>query len=66
MAWVFEALLRYVVVWTLSVGAVNGHALHAAAAREAPRIEAIEADFEARGELPPWNLDTKRAVEDGD
>jgi hypothetical protein len=40
--------------------------LRAAAAREAPRLEAIEADFEARGELPPWDRDTKRVVEDGD
>jgi hypothetical protein len=40
--------------------------LRAAAAREAPRLEAIEADFEARGELPPWDRDTKRVVEDCD
>ena len=40
--------------------------LRTAAAREAPRIEAIEADFEARGELPPWDRDTKRVAEDGD
>jgi hypothetical protein len=40
--------------------------LRAAAAREAPRLEAIEADFEARGELPPWDRDTNRVVEDGD
>ena len=40
--------------------------LRTAAAREAPRLEAIEADFEARGELPPWDRDTKRVVEDGD
>jgi hypothetical protein len=40
--------------------------LRAAAAREAPRLEAIYADFEARGELPPWDRDTKRVVEDGD
>ena len=40
--------------------------LRAAAAREAPRLEAIEADFEARRELPPWDRDTKRVVEDSD
>jgi len=40
--------------------------LRAAAAREAPRLEAIEADFEARGELPPWNRPTKRVAEEGD
>jgi hypothetical protein len=40
--------------------------LRAAAAREAPRLEAIEADFEARGELPPWDRGTKRVVEEGD
>jgi len=40
--------------------------LRAAAAREAPRLEAIEADFEVRGELPPWDRDTKRVAEDGD
>jgi len=40
--------------------------LRSAAAREAPRLEAIEADFEARGELPPWDRDTKRVVEEGD
>jgi hypothetical protein len=40
--------------------------LRAAAAREAPRLEAIEADFEARGELPPWDRDTKDVAEDGD
>ena len=40
--------------------------LREAAAREAPRLEAIEADFEARGQLPPWDRDTKRVAEDGD
>lgn len=40
--------------------------LRSAAAREAPRLEAIEADFEARGELPPWNRHTKRVAEEGD
>ena len=40
--------------------------LRAAAAREAPRLEAIEADFEARSEPPPWDRNTKRVVEDGD
>jgi hypothetical protein len=40
--------------------------LRAAAAREAPRLEAIEADFEARRELPPWDRDTKGVVEDSD
>ena len=40
--------------------------LRAAAAREAPRLEAIEAEFEARCELPPWDRDTKRAAEEGD
>ena len=40
--------------------------LRAAAAREAPRLEAIEAEFEARRELPPWDRETKRVVEDGD
>jgi hypothetical protein len=37
--------------------------LHAAAAREAPRLEAIAADFEARGVLPPWHRETS---EEGD
>jgi hypothetical protein len=40
--------------------------LHAAAAREAPRLEAIEAEFEARRELPPWDRDSRRVVEEGD
>jgi hypothetical protein len=40
--------------------------LRAAAAREGPRLEAIEAEFEARRELPPWNRDTRRVVEDCD
>ena len=40
--------------------------LRSAAAREAPRLEAIEADFQARGELPPWSRNTKRVAEDTD
>ncbi|MBV8145819.1 MAG: hypothetical protein JO184_12490 [Gammaproteobacteria bacterium] len=40
--------------------------LRAAAAREALRLEAIEADFEARGERPPWQRDTRRVREEGD
>jgi len=40
--------------------------LRAAAAREAPRLEAIEADCEARSELPPWNRPTKRVAEESD
>jgi len=40
--------------------------LRAAAAREAPRLEAIEADFEARSELPPWNRPTKGVAEESD
>ena len=40
--------------------------LRAAAAREAPRLEAIEADFEARMELPPWDREAKRVGEDSD
>jgi hypothetical protein len=40
--------------------------LRPAVAREAPRVEAIEADFQARGELPPWNRNTKRKAEDAD
>jgi len=40
--------------------------LRSAAAREESRLEAIEADFEARGELPPWNRHTKRVAEEGD
>jgi hypothetical protein len=40
--------------------------LRAAAAREAPRLEAIEADFEARRELPPWDRDVRGVVEDSD
>ena len=40
--------------------------LGAAAAREAPRLEAMYAEFEARGELPPWDRDAKRVVEDSD
>lgn len=40
--------------------------LRSAAAREAPRLEVIEADFRARGELPPWTRNTKRVAEDAD
>ncbi|HVN47176.1 MAG TPA: hypothetical protein VMT66_18275 [Steroidobacteraceae bacterium] len=40
--------------------------LRCAAAREAPRLEAIEAEFQARGELPPWSHNTHRLVEDAD
>lgn len=40
--------------------------LRSATAREAPRLEAIEADFHARGELPPWSRNTKRVPEDAD
>lgn len=40
--------------------------LRSAAAKEAPRLEAIEADFQARGELPPWSRNTKRVAEDAD
>ena len=40
--------------------------LRAAAAREAPRLEAIEADREARSDLPRWNRRTKREAEEGD
>jgi hypothetical protein len=40
--------------------------LRSAAAREAPRLEEIEADFHARGELPPWTRDTERVAEDTD
>jgi len=40
--------------------------LQAAAVREAPRLQAIEARFEARGELPPWDRHDRRVPEDGD
>jgi hypothetical protein len=40
--------------------------LRAAATREAPRLEAIEADFEARGERPTWVRDIKRGAENDD
>jgi hypothetical protein len=40
--------------------------LRAAAAREAPRLEALEADFEARRELPPWEREPKQVTEEGD
>jgi hypothetical protein len=40
--------------------------LRSAAAREAPRLEAIEADFQARGELPPWSRNANRVAEDAD
>jgi len=40
--------------------------LRPAVAREAPRLEAIEADFQARGESLPWSRKTKRAAEDAD
>jgi hypothetical protein len=40
--------------------------LRPAAAREAPRVEAIEADFQARGESPPWGRTSNRVAEDAD
>ena len=40
--------------------------LRTAAAREAPRLAAIEADFEARSELPPWEREPRRVAEDSD
>ncbi len=40
--------------------------LCAAASREAPRLRAIEARFEARGELPPWVRGAGEGTEDGD
>jgi hypothetical protein len=40
--------------------------LRAATAREAPRIEAIEAEFDAHRELSPWDRLTKRVAEEGD
>jgi len=40
--------------------------LCAAASREAPRLRAIEAHFEARGELPPWARGAGQVTEDGD
>ena len=40
--------------------------LRSAAAREAPRLRAVEAEFEARGEQPPWDRDPRQVTEDGD
>ena len=40
--------------------------LRAAAAREAPRLEAIEADFQAPGESRPWSRNARRVAEDTD
>ena len=40
--------------------------LRSALAREAPRLEAIEADLKARGESPPWSRKFPRVVEDAD
>lgn len=40
--------------------------LCAAAAREGPRVEPVVAEFEARGEPPPWDRDTRPVTEDGD
>jgi hypothetical protein len=40
--------------------------LRAAAAREAPRLEAIEAELEAQGELSRWNRRGRRMVEEAD
>ena len=40
--------------------------LSTAASREAPRVRAIEARFEARGEQPPWDRDVTQVTEDGD
>ena len=40
--------------------------LHAAAVREAPRLEALEARFEARGELAPWDRRGRQLTEEGD
>lgn len=40
--------------------------LHGAAAREAPRLRALEKAFEARGEQPPWQRDSGKTTEDGD
>lgn len=40
--------------------------LRAAAARETPRLRALEARFEAGGELPPWDRNARQVIEDGD
>lgn len=40
--------------------------LCAAASREAPRLRALEARFEARGEPPPWVREAGQVIEDGD
>jgi hypothetical protein len=40
--------------------------LLAAAAREEPRVEAVVAEFEARGEPSAWDRDTTPVTEDGD
>jgi hypothetical protein len=40
--------------------------LRPAAAREAPRVEALETEFRARGELPPWRRKALRRAEDAD
>jgi hypothetical protein len=40
--------------------------LRPAAARETPRVAAMEADFQARGELAPWSRNTRRKGEDAD
>jgi hypothetical protein len=40
--------------------------LHTAATREAPRLDAIEVEFEARRQLPPWDQDSKRPREESD
>jgi hypothetical protein len=40
--------------------------LRAAAAREGPRVEAVVAEFEARGEPSAWDRDTRSVTEDGD
>ena len=40
--------------------------LRAAAEREAPRLEAIDAELQAQGELSPWNRRSKRVAEEAD
>jgi hypothetical protein len=40
--------------------------LRTAVSREAPRLEAVVAEFEARGELPPWDRGARAVAEDGD
>lgn len=40
--------------------------LRPAAAREARRLEMIEAEFQARGESPPWRRTTDGLAEDAD